>query len=99
MRIDRVAAATAVCAALALPAVTATADTAAAPGDIAASASCRKADPYKAHVTSAITIRSKVPSKATVVGALYRSHKFTVHKKTKTVSWDHITDKETGGTG
>ncbi|WTP97763.1 SH3 domain-containing protein [Streptomyces anulatus] len=99
MRITRVVADTAVCAALALPAVTATAANAAVPGDIAASASCRKADPYKAHGTSAVTIRSKALSKSTAVGALYRSHKFTVHKKTKTGSWVHITDKTTGVTG
>ncbi|MFJ5045514.1 SH3 domain-containing protein [Streptomyces anulatus] len=95
MRITRAAAATAVCAALALPAVTAPADTAAVPGDIAASASCRKADPYKAHGTSTVTIRSK----ATAGGALYRIHKSTAHKKTKAGSWDHITDKKTGVTG
>ncbi|MFI0119870.1 SH3 domain-containing protein [Streptomyces globisporus] len=99
MRITRVAAATAVCAALVLPAVTATAANAAVPGSVAVSASCRKADPYKVHGTSAVIIRSKASSKSTAVGILYRSHKFTVHKKTKTGSWVYITDKKSGVTG
>ncbi|MFE3374607.1 SH3 domain-containing protein [Streptomyces anulatus] len=99
MRITRVAAATAVCAALVLPTVTATAANAAVPGSLAVSASCRKADPYKVHGTSAVIIRSKASSKSTAVGVLYRSHKFTVHKKTKTGSWVYITDKKSGVTG
>lgn len=99
MRITRVATATAVCAALALPAVTATAANAAVPGSVAVSASCRKADPYKVHGTSAVIIRSKASSKSTAVGVLYRSHKFIVHKKTKTGSWVYITDKKSGVTG
>ncbi|MFD3959829.1 MULTISPECIES: SH3 domain-containing protein [Streptomyces] len=99
MRITRVAAAAAVCAALALPVVTATAANAAVPGSVAVSASCRKADPYKVHGTSAVIIRSTASSKSTAVGVLYRSHKFTVHKKTKTGSWVYITDKKSGVTG
>ncbi|HEY9329331.1 MAG TPA: SH3 domain-containing protein [Streptomyces sp.] len=99
MRITRVAAAAAVCAALALPAVAATAANAAAPGAVVASDSCHKADPYKVHGTSAVTIRSKASSKSTAVGVLYRTHKFTVHKNTKTGSWVYITDKKTGVTG
>ncbi|MFF4859881.1 SH3 domain-containing protein [Streptomyces rubiginosohelvolus] len=99
MRINRVAGVAAVCAALALPAVSATATNAAVPGTVAASASCRKADPYKVHGTSAVIIRSKASSKSTAVGVLYRSHEFTVHKKTKTGSWVYITDKKSGVTG
>ncbi|MGW4249897.1 SH3 domain-containing protein [Streptomyces californicus] len=99
MRIIRAAAARVVCAALAPPAVTATADSAADSGDTAASASCRKADPCKAHGNTTVIIRSKAPPKATAVGALYQGREFTVHKKTKTGSWDHITDKKTGVTG
>ncbi|MFI1929293.1 SH3 domain-containing protein [Streptomyces sp. NPDC020330] len=96
MRINRVAA---VCAALALSAVTATAANAAVPGVAAASASCRQADQYKVHGASAVTIRSKASSNSLAVGVLYRAHKFTVHKKTKTGSRVYITDKRTGVTG
>ncbi|MEU4176462.1 SH3 domain-containing protein [Streptomyces sp. NPDC026589] len=99
MRITRVVAATAACAALTLPAVTATAANAAVPSGIPASASCRKAEPYKVHGTSAVTLRSKASSKSTAVGVLYRSHKFTVHKKAKSGSWAYITDKKSGVTG
>lgn len=99
MRTTPVAASAVVCAALALPAVTATAANAAVPGAIAASASCHKADPYKVHGTSAVTIRSKASSKSTAAGVPYRTHKFTVHKKTKIGSWFYITDKKTGVTG
>ncbi|MEU3975229.1 SH3 domain-containing protein [Streptomyces bacillaris] len=49
--------------------------------------------------TSAVAIRSKASSKSTAAGALYRSHKFTVHKRVKTGSWVYITDKRTGVTG
>ncbi|MCA1269735.1 SH3 domain-containing protein [Streptomyces sp. 7G] len=96
MRTNRVAA---VCAALALPAVTATAANAAVPGVAAVSASCRQADPYKVHGASAVTIRSKASSNSRAVGVLYRAQKFMVRKKTKTGSWVYITDKKTGVTG
>ncbi|ROQ70192.1 SH3 domain-containing protein [Streptomyces sp. 840.1] len=99
MRIHRVATAAAVCAAVALPAVTATAAHAAVPGTVAVSTSCHKTGPYEMHGTSAVTIRSKASSNSTAVGVLYRRHKFTVHKKTKTGSWVHITDKKTGVAG
>ncbi|MFI7094806.1 SH3 domain-containing protein [Streptomyces lydicus] len=98
MRLSRIAAAAAVTAAIALPAVTAPAANAAAPATFAASASCDKSGPYKVHA-SAVTIRSKPSSKSTAVGILYKSHKFTVHKTTKTGSWVYITDKKTGVKG
>ncbi|MFJ6752197.1 SH3 domain-containing protein [Streptomyces sp. NPDC091266] len=99
MRISRIAAAAAVSAAIVLPAVTATTANAAAPATVAASTSCHKTDPYKVNGTSAVTIRSKASSKSTAVGVLYKSHKFTVHKTTKTGSWVNITDKKTGVKG
>ncbi|MFI0711313.1 SH3 domain-containing protein [Streptomyces inhibens] len=98
MRLSRIAAAAAVTAAIALPAVTAPAANAAAPATFAASASCDKVGPYKVHA-SAVTIRSKASSKSTAVGILYKSHKFTVHKTTKSGSWVYITDKKTGVKG
>ncbi|WP_435865152.1 SH3 domain-containing protein [Streptomyces spectabilis] len=49
--------------------------------------------PYKVQ-TSAGTIRSKAPTKSMAVGILCKSHKFTVHKKTK--GWLYITDRTTG---
>ncbi len=52
--------------------------------------------PYKVHA-SAVTIRSKASSKSTAVGVLYKSHKFTVHKKSG--NWLYITDKTTGVKG
>ncbi|MEU8784857.1 SH3 domain-containing protein [Streptomyces sp. NPDC048637] len=99
MRLPRIAAAAAVTAAIALPAVTAPAANAAAPTAAVASASCHKADPYKVHHASAVTIRSKASSKSTALGVLYRSHKFTVHKATKYGEWVYITDKNTGVKG
>ncbi|MDF3146939.1 MULTISPECIES: SH3 domain-containing protein [unclassified Streptomyces] len=52
--------------------------------------------PYKVH-TSAVTIRSKATTKSTAVGVLYKSHKFTVHKKSG--NWLYITDRTTGVKG
>ncbi|QFR02572.1 SH3 domain-containing protein [Streptomyces phaeolivaceus] len=52
--------------------------------------------PYKVHA-SAVTIRSKATTKSTAVGVLYKSHKFTVHKKSG--NWLYITDKSTGVKG
>ncbi|MFI5796239.1 SH3 domain-containing protein [Streptomyces sp. NPDC051677] len=52
--------------------------------------------PYKVHA-SAVTIRSKATTKSTAVGVLYKSHKFTVHKKSG--NWLYITDRTTGVKG
>ncbi|MET9832824.1 SH3 domain-containing protein [Streptomyces sp. NPDC006385] len=52
--------------------------------------------PYEVHA-SAVTIRSKASSKSTAVGVLYKSHKFTVHKKSG--NWLYITDRTTGVKG
>ncbi|MBT2509238.1 SH3 domain-containing protein [Streptomyces sp. ISL-98] len=87
--------------ALALPVVSATAASA-APAATAATAvpasSCSSLPPlpYEVHA-KAVTIRSKATTKSTAVGVLYRSHKFTVHKKSG--NWLYITDKTTGVKG
>ncbi|AWK13125.1 SH3 domain-containing protein [Streptomyces spongiicola] len=87
--------------ALALPVLSATTANA-APVATAATAvpasSCSSLPPlpYEVH-TKAVTIRSKATTKSTAVGVLYRSHKFTVHKKSG--NWLYITDKTTGVKG
>ena len=52
--------------------------------------------PYTIHA-SAVTIRSKATTRSTAVGVLYKSHKFTVHKKSG--NWLYITDRTTGVKG
>ena len=52
--------------------------------------------PYTIH-TAAVTIRSKATAKSTALGVLYRSHKFTAHKKSG--NWLYITDRTTGVKG
>ncbi|RST11522.1 SH3 domain-containing protein [Streptomyces sp. WAC05374] len=87
--------------ALAVPVLSATAASA-APVATAATAlpasSCSSLPPlpYEVH-TKAVTIRSKATTKSTAVGVLYRSHKFTVHKKSG--NWLYITDRTTGVKG
>ncbi|MGQ4436627.1 MULTISPECIES: SH3 domain-containing protein [unclassified Streptomyces] len=83
--------------ALALPVLSATTATAAtvtaAP---ASSCSSQPPLPYKVHAT-AVTIRSKASATSTALGVLYKSHTFTVHKKSG--NWLSITDKTTGVKG
>ncbi|WP_239567216.1 SH3 domain-containing protein [Streptomyces sp. G44] len=101
MRSTRIAISAAMLGALALPVLSATAANA-APVATAATAvptsSCSSLPPlpYEVH-TKAVTIRSKATTKSTAVGVLYRSHKFTVHKKSG--NWLYITDKTTGVKG
>ncbi|AXG82935.1 SH3 domain-containing protein [Streptomyces paludis] len=52
--------------------------------------------PYEVHA-KAVTIRSKASVKSTALGVLYRSHKFSVAKKSG--NWLYITDKSTGVKG
>ncbi|MFJ1733145.1 SH3 domain-containing protein [Streptomyces sp. NPDC088254] len=96
----RIAVLAATAAAVALPLLSAPAATAAPTNAVPASTSwsCHNAPPlpYKVHA-SAVTIRSKASAKSTAVGVLYKSHKFTVHKKTK--GWLYITDRTTGKKG
>ncbi|WP_262508560.1 SH3 domain-containing protein [Streptomyces spongiicola] len=101
MRSTRIAISAAMLGALALPVLSATTANA-APVATAATAvpasSCSSLPPlpYEVH-TKAVTIRSKATTKSTAVGVLYRSHKFTVHKKSG--NWLYITDKTTGVKG
>ncbi|MEU2466743.1 SH3 domain-containing protein [Streptomyces sp. NPDC012486] len=85
--------------ALAVPMLSAT-TASAAPAAVAAApaSSCSSLPPlpYEVH-TAAVTIRSKATTKSTALGVLYRSHKFTVHKKSG--NWLYITDRSTGVKG
>ncbi|MHC5702012.1 SH3 domain-containing protein [Streptomyces tirandamycinicus] len=101
MRSTRIAISAAMLGALALPVLSATAANA-APVATAATAvptsSCSSLPPLPYEVyTKAVTIRSKATTKSTAVGVLYRSHKFTVHKKSG--NWLYITDRTTGVKG
>ncbi|MFI9039848.1 SH3 domain-containing protein [Streptomyces sp. NPDC053726] len=85
--------------ALALPVLSAT-TASAAPAAVSAApaSSCSSLPPlpYAVHA-KAVTIRSKASSKSTALGVLYKSHKFTVSKKSG--NWVYITDKNTGVKG
>ncbi|WP_299532994.1 SH3 domain-containing protein [uncultured Streptomyces sp.] len=99
MRSTRIAISAAMLGALAVPMLSATAASA-APATVAAApaSSCSSLPPlpYEVH-TAAVTIRSKATTKSTALGVLYRSHKFTVHKKSG--NWLYITDRSTGVKG
>ncbi|MBT2527517.1 SH3 domain-containing protein [Streptomyces sp. ISL-99] len=85
--------------ALALPVLsTTTASAAPAAVTAAPASSCSSLPPlpYEVH-TKAVTIRSKASSKSTALGVLYKSHKFSVSKKSG--NWLYITDKSTGVKG
>ncbi|MFJ3656551.1 SH3 domain-containing protein [Streptomyces nigra] len=85
--------------ALALPVLSATAASAApaAVTEAPASGCCDLPPlPYAVHA-KAVTIRSKASSKSTAVGVLYKSHKFSVSKKSG--NWLYIKDKTTGVRG
>ncbi|MEU3629084.1 SH3 domain-containing protein [Streptomyces fradiae] len=79
-----------------LSATTASAAPAAAPTALAISCYDLPPLPYEVH-TAAVTIRSKATTNSTALGILYRSHKFTVHKKSG--NWLYITDRTTGVKG
>ncbi|MFE3907544.1 MULTISPECIES: SH3 domain-containing protein [unclassified Streptomyces] len=101
MRSTRIAISAAVLGAVALPllsAPTATAATAPTVATVASASSCSSLPPlpYAVH-TTAVTIRSKATTKSTALGVLYKSHKFTVGKKSG--NWLYITDKTTGVKG
>ncbi|MFD4022295.1 SH3 domain-containing protein [Streptomyces sp. NPDC058576] len=99
MRSTRIAVSAAMLGALAVPVLAAT-PAGAAPAVVAAAPaySCHHLPPlpYEVH-TKAVTIRSKASSKSTAVGILYKSHRFSVHKKSG--NWLYITDKSTGVKG
>ncbi|WP_406498237.1 SH3 domain-containing protein [Streptomyces sp. NBC_00846] len=99
MRSTRIAISAAMLGALALPmlsATTASAAPAAVSATPASSCSSLPPLPYEVH-TKAVTIRSKASSKSTALGVLYKSHKFSVSKKSG--NWLYITDKSTGVKG
>ncbi|MFB8749184.1 SH3 domain-containing protein [Streptomyces parvulus] len=101
MRSTRIAVSAALLGTLALPALSATSASAAAVPTAATAApavSCQYLPPlpYEVH-TSAVTIRSKASASSTALGVLYRSHKFSVAKKSG--NWLYITDKNTGVKG
>ncbi|MFG2430328.1 SH3 domain-containing protein [Streptomyces sp. NPDC048590] len=99
MRSTRIAISAAMLGALAVPMLSA-ATASAAPAAVAAApaSSCSSLPPlpYEVH-TAAVTIRSKATTTSTALGVLYRSHKFTVHKKSG--NWLYITDRSTGVKG
>lgn len=99
MRSTRMSVSAAMLGALALPALSATTASAAPAAITAAPASsCSSLPPlpYEVH-TKAVNIRSKASAKSTALGVLYKSHKFTVSKKSG--NWLYITDKTTGVKG
>ncbi|WP_309136900.1 SH3 domain-containing protein [Streptomyces sp. SM18] len=99
MRFTRIAVSAAMLGALAVPTLSAT-TASAAPATVAAApaSSCSSLPPLPYEVrTAAVTIRSKATTKSTALGVLYRSHKFTVHKKSG--NWLYITDRSTGVKG
>ncbi|MFF5273792.1 SH3 domain-containing protein [Streptomyces sp. NPDC000133] len=99
MRSTRIAISAAMLGALALPVLSAT-TASAAPAAVAAApaSSCSSLPPLPYAVRAkAVTIRSKASSKSTALGVLYKSHKFTVSKKSG--NWVYITDKSTGVKG
>lgn len=99
MRSTRIAISAAMLGALALPVLSAT-TASAAPAALAAApaSSCSSLPPlpYEVH-TTAVTIRSKASSKSTALGLLYKTHKFSVSKKSG--NWLYITDQSTGVKG
>lgn len=101
MRSTRIAISAAMLGALALPALSATPASAASVPTTATAipaVSCHNLPPlpYAVHA-KAVTIRSKASSKSTALGVLYKSHKFSVSKKSG--NWLYITDKTTGVKG
>ncbi len=101
MRSTRIAISAAMLGAVALPllsAPTASAATAPTAATAASYSSCSSLPPlpYAVHA-KAVTIRSKATTKSTALGLLYKSHKFSVSKKSG--NWLYITDKTTGVKG
>ncbi|MFD3424331.1 SH3 domain-containing protein [Streptomyces decoyicus] len=105
MSARRIAVLAATTAAIALPVVSAPAATAAPAHATSASTMAKASDPcdregpWKIHA-SAVNLHSKASSHSTVLGVMYKSHKFKVHSSTSRGSgWVHVTDKTTHVTG
>ncbi|MFJ1652663.1 SH3 domain-containing protein [Streptomyces sp. NPDC088337] len=98
MRSTRIAISAAILGTLALPVLSAPTASAAPIATTAQATSCSSLPPlpYKVH-TDAVIIRSKATTNSTALGVLYKSHKFSVTKKSGT--WLYITDKTTGVKG
>ncbi|MGV9967650.1 SH3 domain-containing protein [Streptomyces olivaceus] len=98
MRSTRMATSAAMLGALALPTLSATPASAATAPTAAPAMSCHNLPPlpYTVH-TKAVTTRSKASSKSTALGVLYKSHTFSVSKKSG--NWLSITNKTTGVKG
>ncbi|GAA3196422.1 MULTISPECIES: SH3 domain-containing protein [Streptomyces] len=101
MRFNRIAISAAILGAFALPTLSAPAASAATASTAATAVpavSCQSLPPlpYAVH-TKAVTIRSKPSAKSTALGVLYKSHKFSVSKKSG--NWLYIKDKKTGVKG
>nr|WP_234319901.1 SH3 domain-containing protein [Streptomyces sp. NRRL F-5635] len=98
MRSTRIAIPAAMLGALTLPALSTTPASAATVPTAIPAVSCHNLPPlpYAVHA-KAVTIRSKASSKSTALGVLYKSHKFSVAKKSG--NWLYITDKTTGVKG
>ncbi|MFJ8954955.1 SH3 domain-containing protein [Streptomyces sp. NPDC102383] len=100
MRSTRIAISAAMLGALALPVLSATTASAApTAASVAPASGCYDQSPYLPYAlhAKAVTIRSKASAKSTAVGVLYKSHKFSVSKKSG--NWVHIKDKTTGVKG
>ncbi|MFB6884136.1 SH3 domain-containing protein [Streptomyces noursei] len=105
MSVRRLAVLAATAAAVAAPVLAAPAATAAPATAAPAAARAVPADwchshplmPWAMHGTNAVNIRSKATTHSTVLGVLYKSHGFTVHKKSG--GWVYVTDKKTHVTG
>ncbi|BAU88031.1 SH3 domain protein [Streptomyces laurentii] len=104
MRINRAALAALALVTLAIPAAAsaATAATTSA-ATVAATApaalplaGCNEPGPWVIG-TSAVNIRSRATTSSTIVGVLYKSHRFTVHSSSG--GWHYITDLTTGVKG
>ncbi|WP_371632193.1 SH3 domain-containing protein [Streptomyces sp. NBC_01259] len=98
MRSTRIAVSAAMLGVLGLPMLSATTASAAPSASTVRASSCSSLPPlpYEVH-TKAVNIRSKATTKSTAVGVLYKSHRFSVAKKSGT--WLYITDKTTGVKG
>ncbi|MGP3775430.1 SH3 domain-containing protein [Streptomyces sp. SDT5-1] len=100
MRSTRIVMSAAVLGALALPVLSATTASAApASATVMPASDCYDQSPYLPYAVhaKAVTIRSKPSAKSTAVGVLYKSHKFSVAKKSG--NWVYIKDKTTGAKG
>ncbi|MET9374015.1 SH3 domain-containing protein [Streptomyces sp. NPDC002992] len=97
MRFARTALCAVALASVAIPAATTVAAAAtAAPASLPLVRDCDRPGPWTIG-TSAVNIRKSPTTRSSVVGVLYRSHRFTVHSSRG--GWHYITDRTTGVKG